>query len=80
MYEDYEHPDITAALRTGYPLSQPQNVNFPITPAMIRSYINDDDVEFKEFCISNDDYLFEFINDAKQKTQFEAWAKQVLEQ
>lgn len=69
-----QHPDITAAERTGYPM---RHVCVEVTDAAIRNYITEDVGSFLDFCFMDKDAVDRYL-DATMR-QFENWCKEVLE-
>lgn len=78
MCKDYEHPDITAACRTGVASYHKWHIQVDVTPDIVRSYIEDDDSDFIKFCMKQEDLLLAFIDQERQKAPFEKWVQEVL--
>lgn len=70
-----QHPDITAAERTGYPSRR--HVSVEITDTAIRNYITEDVGSFLDFCFMDKHAVDRYLE--ATRAQFENWCKEVLE-
>lgn len=66
---DLQHPDITAALRTGYPRR-----TFPPMPSKweaYKSFIRENEQDFLAYCLDIDDLVDDYVFD--RHDNFQTW-------